>query len=119
MPIYPTIKAVPSGISVQQQAASRVPRRPNHTHHLRHKPYVLQPFMIAPVLPGETLQNMLLQDRCVTDPVKGRLVGWWLEHWYFYIPLRAIRQSPFDTVGIGEVNDRTSTEVMLNLEHSL
>lgn len=113
MPIYPTLKQVPAGLSVQRQAPSRVPRNPKHTHHLRHKPHVLQPFCIAPVLAGETLDRLFLQDRVVTDLVKGRLVGWWLEHWYFFVPLRSIRQSPFDVDGAGVTNDRTPTETML------
>jgi len=113
MAIYPTLKAVPAGLSVDKATPRRVQRSPNHSHHLRHKPYVLQPFMIAPVLAGETVNNILLQDRCVTDPVKGRLVGWWLEHWYFYIPLRSLRMSPFDTASVGLPGDRTPTETML------
>lgn len=113
MPIYPTIKAIPQGLTVERSTPARVSRKPNHTHHLRHKPYVLQPFCIAPVLAGETLQNVLLQDRVVTDPVKARLVGWWLEHWYFYVPLRAIAQSPFTEQTTGDPNNRTVIENML------
>lgn len=116
--IYPTIKAVPAGLSVHKQVPNRVPRRPMHTHHLRFKPHVLQPFCIAPVLAGETLQNILLQDRTVTDPVKGRLVGWNLEHWYFYVPLRSIMQHGADGLdgtvsGLPISGERTVIENML------
>ncbi|MDT9597655.1 hypothetical protein [Sphingosinicella rhizophila] len=44
--------------------------------------------MIAPVLPGETMQNLLLQARVVTDPIKSPLVGWWTEYYFFYVKLR-------------------------------
>lgn len=76
-------------VSVQQAASSRrVPRYPSHTFHLRYRPYVIQPFAIAPVLPGETLKLGLLQTRTVTDPIRNGLIGWWLEHYLFYVKLR-------------------------------
>ena len=56
----------------------RVTRSPRHTFQLRHKPFLLQPFMFAPVLPGDTVKNMLLQARAVTSPIANPLVGWWL-----------------------------------------
>lgn len=46
--------------------------------------------MIAPVLPGETLKAANLQVRAVTDPLKNRLTGWWLEHYLFYVPHQAL-----------------------------
>jgi hypothetical protein len=68
--------------------SGRVPRRPQHTWQVRHKPWVIQPFMIAPVLPGETMKNALLQARAVTDPIKNPLIGWWLEYYIFYVKHR-------------------------------
>ena len=69
-------------------AAGRLARRPAHTFQLRHKPFIIQPFMIAPVLPGETMKNLLLQARAVTDPIKNPLIGWWLEYYVFYVKHR-------------------------------
>lgn len=66
----------------------RVPRRPAHTFHLRQRPFTIQPFCIAPVLPGETLKNALLQSRVVTDPIQNPLIGWWQEYYVFYVKLR-------------------------------
>lgn len=66
----------------------RVSRRPRHTFNLQTRPWQIQPFMIAPVLPGETLKNLFIQARTVTDPVKNPLIGWWLEHYFFYIKHR-------------------------------
>lgn len=63
-------------------------RSPSHTFHLRSRPYCVQPFMLAPVLPGETLKSALLQVRAVSDPIKNPLIGWWLEHHLFYVKLR-------------------------------
>lgn len=72
-------------------SSQRVMRRPQHTHNIRAKPFVLQPFMIAPVLPGETMKNLLLQARIVTDPVKDPLIGWWIEYYYFYVKHRDLK----------------------------
>jgi hypothetical protein len=45
----------------------------------------MQPFFIHPVLPGETMKNALFMARCVSDPLKDKLMGWWLEHYIFYV----------------------------------
>lgn len=68
----------------------RVTRSPEHTFQVRAKPWVIQPIMIAPVLPGETFKNMLLQARVVSEPVKNPLIGWWVEYYFYYVPLRAL-----------------------------
>lgn len=66
----------------------RVNRNPVHTFHTKTPPFCIQPFMIAPVLAGETMKNLMLQARIVTDPIKNRLIGWWSEHFFFYVKLR-------------------------------
>ena len=66
----------------------RVTRSPRHTFQLRHRPFLLQPFMLAPVLPGETMKSLLLQSRAVTSPIANPLVGWWLEYYFFYVKHR-------------------------------
>lgn len=63
---------------------ARVMRRPQHTFQIRQRPWQIQPFFIAPVLPGETMKNLLLQARVVTDPIKNPLIGWWAEYFFFY-----------------------------------
>ena len=68
--------------------AGRVTRSPRHTFLTTMNPYVLTPFLLAPVLPGETLKSALLQVRAVTDPVRNPLVGWHLEHYLFYVKHR-------------------------------
>lgn len=66
----------------------RVSRRPKHSFNVKHRPFTIQPFMLAPVLPGETLTNALLQSRAVTDPISNGYIGWWLEHYIFYVKVR-------------------------------
>jgi len=63
-------------------------RRPQHTFQVRTRPYQIQPFFIAPVLPGETMKNLLMQSRVVTDPIKHPLLGWWQEYYFFYVRMR-------------------------------
>lgn len=63
-------------------------RRPRHTFGIRTRPWAIQPIMIAPVLPGETMKNLFIQSRCVTDPIKQPLMGWWLEYYFFYVKHR-------------------------------
>ena len=63
----------------------RVGRYPKHTHHVRSLPYTAQPFMVARVLPGETLQNIFFETRVVTDPVVSSIIGWKKEYYYFYV----------------------------------
>lgn len=76
-------------IQVQQlQQVSRKTRSPKHVFQLRTKPWQIQPFMIAPVIPGDTLKNLLLQARVVTDPIKHPLIGWWAEYYFFYVKHR-------------------------------
>lgn len=68
--------------------SARVMRTPRHPFLVDHFPFVITPFFIAPVLPGETLKTLQLQSRAVSDPIKHPLVGWWLEYYLFYVKLR-------------------------------
>lgn len=63
-------------------------RRPLHPFSLKAPPFAIAPFFIAPVLAGETMKNLLMQSRVVTDPIKNRLIGWSLEYYFFYVKLR-------------------------------
>lgn len=67
---------------------TRKNRSPEHRWNLRSRPFQIQPCMIAPVLPGETLKNVNFQARVVTDPIKNPLIGWWNEYYFFYVKLR-------------------------------
>lgn len=76
-------------ISAQEiKRMQRTIRRPQHRFQVRYRPFTIQPFCIAPVLPGDTLKHGMLQARTVTDPIKNPLIGWWNETWFFYVKLR-------------------------------
>lgn len=64
-------------------------RKPDFPIHLtKQRPYQIQPFFIAPVLPGETVDNLMWMTNTVSDPVKNRLMGWHQEWNLFYVRLR-------------------------------
>ena len=65
-------------------------RTPQHPFNIRTKPFAIAPFLIAPVAPGETMTNLLLQSRVVTDPIQHPLIGWWKEYYFFYVPLMGL-----------------------------
>lgn len=65
-------------------------RRPSHNWFVKYPPFTFQPCMIAPVLPGETLKSARWQARAITQPILGRLLGWHLEHYLFYVPMSAM-----------------------------
>lgn len=67
-------------------------RSPKHSWNLRTKPFLIQPCMIAPVLPGETMKKLMFQSRVVTDPIKNPLIGWWKEYYFFYVKLRDLSE---------------------------
>lgn len=71
---------------------ARVTRSPSHSANIKFRPWQIQPFMIAPVLPGESLTRLLLQSRTVTDPLVSPLTGWWLEYYFFYVKHRDLAE---------------------------
>lgn len=74
------------------QKTARRNRTPQHRFQIRAKPWTIQPFVIAPVQPGETMTQALYQTRVVTDPIKNPLIGWWTEYYWFYVKLRDLDQ---------------------------
>lgn len=88
-------------VEILGQNVRRGTRRPQHTFNLRHSPYTIQPFFLAPVLPGETLEKLFLQVRTVTDPIKNPIIGWWLEYHFFYVKMRDLISSGVDGADSG------------------
>lgn len=76
-------------VQVNQVAPQgRVTRSPQHPFNLRAQAFGLTPFLLAPVLPGETMKNLLLQSRVITDPISDPIIGWWKEYYFFYVKHR-------------------------------
>lgn len=70
--------------------SKRVLRNPSHPFQLRTRPFQIQPFFASPVLPGETLRNLVCMSRVVSKPIAHALIGWWCEYYVFYVRLRDI-----------------------------
>lgn len=77
------------GLQIVQEAIAqrRVARRPRHTFQTFQRPWEIQPFLCAPVLPGETMKNLMCQSRVISDPIRNKLTGWWCEYYFFYVKL--------------------------------
>lgn len=84
-------------------AEARRARRPAHRFNLKTRPYQIQPFLLAPVLPGETLQNIMMQCQTWSDPLKADLrnVGWWNEYYFFYVKHRDLEGWDNEAGGLG------------------
>lgn len=100
-----------AGIKVirEMPRVGRVKRRPTHNWQVRAKPFVLQPFCIAPVLPGETLKNANFQSRVVVDPIKNPLMGWWKEYYFFYVKIRDLPSAAAASMVEMFINPTTAT----------
>jgi len=95
----------PAGdVALVRQSAmrDRSIRSPNHLFNIRAQPWELVPFMIAPVLPGDTIKAATFNVRALSKPIKSRLMGWWLEQFFFYV-----------RVGDFEVEDQDAIKGML------
>lgn len=68
-------------------ATSRSNRYPKHTFLIRELPFTVQPFMIAPVRPNDTLTNLKFEARTVSDPVANNIIGWKKEFHFFYVKI--------------------------------
>lgn len=65
--------------------AQRVIRRPYEDFFVKQRPWDIQPIALFPVIPGDTLLNLQMQARVLTDPIKHQLTGWWSEYYVFYV----------------------------------
>lgn len=76
-------------------SSQRIIRPPQHRFALQTRPWQLQPFLCAPVIPGESMKSLLCQARVVTDPLKSSITGWWCEFYFFYVKVSDLDQTGF------------------------
>lgn len=99
-----------ANIVTRAAPTERVGRYPKHPFMTRELPFTAQPFMIAPVLPGETLQNLHFESRVITDPVKNSIIGWKKEYYFFYVPVTLLLVDAIREMFIDPLNtDITAT----------
>lgn len=88
----------------------RVGRYPKHKFQVLDKPFALTPLMIAPVLPGETMQNLYFESRVITDPILNPIVGWKKEYFFFYVKVTDLLNDTIRDMFIDPTNtDLTAT----------
>lgn len=89
---------------------SRVGRYPKHPFMVRELAYTAQPFFIAPVLPGETMDNLYFESRVITDPVLNPIIGWKKQYFFFYVRITDLLSDTIRDMFIDPTNtDLTAT----------
>lgn len=94
-------------------------RYPQHSFYVKHEALTIQPILLAPVLPGETLKQALFQSRVVSDPVREPLVGWWLEYYFFYVKHRDLIEPNGADTGVGDGLSLALQEMMLDVNKDM
>lgn len=88
----------------------RVGRYPKHAFQTREIPFEIVPFMIAPVLPGETINNLHFESRVISDPIKNPIIGWKKEYYFFYVRITDLLNDAIRDMFVDPANtDLTAT----------
>lgn len=82
----------------------RVGRYPKHPFLIQERPFTAQPFLIAPVLPGESMKNIYFECRTVTDPIKNSIIGWKKEFYFFYVRITDLLQDAIKEMFVDPAN---------------
>ena len=90
---------------------SRVGRYPKHVFNVSESVYTARPFMIAPVLPGETLSSMYMESRVITDPIANPIIGWKKEYFFFYVKMSDLLNDAIKAMFV----DPTNTDLSATL----
>jgi len=105
----------PHMVPVVPQKSDRILRRPYEDFFTVQKAWDIQPLALMPVLPGETLMNMQLQARVLTDSVRHQLSGWWMEYYVFYVKHTDLAADA-DERGVGDTTATAKAVVAMHLE---
>lgn len=89
----PTVRLPRARVAPAIEGRARQQRRPSHRFNVTTFPYDIQPVALMPVLPGETLKNLMLQAQVWSDPLASGMknIGWWCEYFVFYVKLTDLR----------------------------
>jgi len=100
----PTSRSPRVALAPSYSRTERNARRPQHPFNVRTKPFQIQPVMLAPVLPGETLKSLLLQSQVWSDPLSADMKnsGWWCEYNLFYVKHRDMPDYEAGVDGLGK-----------------
>lgn len=89
----------------------RVGRYPKHTFRVNSRPFSIQPFFSARVLPGETLRNLYFEARVITSPIKNSIIGWKKEYYFFYVRITDLLNDAMKEMFV----DPTNAEITSNI----
>ena len=89
----------------------RVGRYPKHTFRVNSKPFSIQPFFSARVLPGETLRNLYFESRVVTSPIVNPIIGWKKEYYFFYVRITDLLNDAMKEMFVDPANAEITTSV--------
>lgn len=90
---------------------SRIGRYPKHAFNTAEKIFQAKPFMLAPVLPGETLKSMYMEARVITDPILNPIIGWKKEYFFFYVKMSDLLNDQIKAMFV----DPTNTDLSATL----
>lgn len=96
----------------------RVGRYPSNPFNLQFRPFEIQPMMLHPVLPGETLKACLWQSQLWSDPLVAgsKNTGWTLEGFVWYVPWECLPGWELASDGLGrDLRDMMVTGESLNI----
>lgn len=81
----------------------RVGRYPSNPFNLIFRPFEIQPCLLHPVLPGETLKAALWQSQIWSDPLlaNSKNTGWTYEGFLFYVPWECLPGWEASADGLG------------------
>lgn len=82
----------------------RVGRYPTHKFLTRELPFTAQPIMLARVLPGETVENIYMESRVITDPVLNSIIGWKKQYFFFYVKATDLLQTAIKEMFVDPTN---------------
>ena len=89
----------------------RVGRYPKHTFRVNSRPFSIQPFFSARVLPGETLRNLYFESRVVTTPVLNPIIGWKQEYYFFYVRITDLLNDAMKEMFVDPTNAEITASV--------
>lgn len=108
---------MPTAIQVVQSNTAkrqmRRHRRPQEPFNIRSRPFEITPFMIHPVLPNESLDNLLFQVDAYSDPIVNRNLGWHANYQFFYVPLMALTHEVYAEGSSGNFSADDIASMML------
>lgn len=97
-----------ANVRVVQQSPSvgRKLRNPKIPFVTKQQPYEIRPFMIHPVLPGETMKSLNYQASVYSGELVNNLGGWWYEVYFFYVKHRdLVEREMLTSIHVENVTD--------------